>query len=255
MQTFLPARWLSLGSIAAFLALWQVSAVFGLLKDTIFPDPVGVLFAAKEAFFAGFLLEDSVASLARVLPGIIIGSLFGSAIGICTGRLRVLSDIIGPFLHFWRALPAVALIPVFIQLFGIDEKSKLIIISTGTFFPVWVSAHEGASLVDRRYLELARNYSLSRAIIFVKIIVPSTVPFVVAGVRTAIAVGYIMLFVSEWLGSSAGIGYRISIAHTVFRMDLMIFYLIELGFLALLTDASFKASVRVAFKWLEYSDD
>lgn len=241
--------------ILLYLLSWHLLDVVGLLEGTIFPSVQELFLALVEAQKKDFLLGDLTISLRRVIPGLAVGSFLGACLGVATGRVFLLSLSLGPGLHFLRALPAVALVPVFIQLFGINEFSKFIMIAVGTFFPVWINAHEGASLVDRRYIDLAACFKLSKVGIFLNIIIPWTVPFVIAGVRTAIGLSYIMLFVSEWIGASSGIGYRISSAYTVYRMDLMMLSLVELGALAYLTDFFFGRIVRYILPWLEYTSE
>ncbi len=240
-------------SIASFVLLWQMAGWFGWLTDTIIPAPSGIIQAAIDGNNKGFLWRDLWTSILRVFPALLIGSFLGALTGVVSGRVRLFSDTIGPVLHMWRALPAVALAPLFIQFFGINETSKIIIIASGVFFPVWVSTHQGAGLVHRTYLDLSKCYELSTWSFYKNIVIPSTVPFTMAGIRNGIAMAYIMLFVAEWIGASNGIGYRISIAHIVFRMDLMCLGLLELGLLAFLTDYTFIRSSHHFFPWLEHA--
>lgn len=240
-------------SIFAFIALWQLAGSVGLLVDTIFPTPGGIFQAAVEGSSDGFLWRDLWASIARVFPALVIGSLLGALVGVISGRVRLVSDTVGPILHIWRALPAVALAPLFIQLFGINETSRIIIIASGVFFPVWITTHSGATIVRKAYLDLARNFQLSTWAFYKTIVIPSTLPFTVAGIRNGIAMAYIMLFIAEWIGASDGIGYRISIAHIVFRMDLMCLGLLELGILSFLTDYGFIHAAHRLLPWLEHA--
>ncbi len=240
-------------SVFVFIALWQLAGWVGLLSDTIIPPPSRIFLAAVEGNKDGFLWRDLWASALRVIPALVIGSLLGAVVGVISGRVRLVSNTVGPILHIWRALPAVALAPLFIQLFGINETSRIIIITSGVFFPVWINTHQGAGLVLETYVDLAKNFDLPHWSFYRKIVVPSTLPFMMAGVRTGIAMAYIMLFIAEWIGANEGIGYRISIAHIVFRMDLMCLGLLELGVLAFLTDYVFVRATHRLFPWLEYA--
>ncbi len=253
MRATLQAVTPQAASIFVFILLWQMAGLVGLLSDTILPPPSKIFLAAVEGSKDGFLWRDLWASTLRVIPALLIGSLLGALVGVISGRVRLVSDTVGPILHILRALPAVALAPVFIQLFGINETSRVIIIASGVFFPVWVNTHQGAGLVRRTYVDLSKNFELSTWIFYRNIVVPSTVPFMMAGIRTGIAMAYIMLFVAEWIGANDGIGYRISIAHIVFRMDLMCLGLLELGVLAFLTDYGFVRATHRFFPWLEYA--
>ena len=240
-------------SIASFVLLWQMAGWLGFLADTIIPTPRSIFLAAIEGNNKNFLWRDLWVSIMRVIPALLIGSFLGAVTGVVSGRVRLLGETIGPILHIWRALPAVALAPLFIQWFGINETSKIIIIASGVFFPVWVNTHQGAGLVHRTYLDISKSFELSTWYFYRNIVIPSTIPFTMAGIRNGIAMAYIMLFVAEWIGASNGIGYRISIAHIVFRMDLMCLGLLELGLLAFLTDYAFIRSSNRLFPWLEHA--
>jgi ABC-type nitrate/sulfonate/bicarbonate transport system permease component len=206
----------------------------GFLADTIIPTPGSIFLAAIEGNNRNFLWRDLWVSIMRVIPALLIGSFLGAVTGVVSGRVRLLGETIGPILHIWRALPAVALAPLFIQLFGINETSKIIIIASGVFFPVWVNTHQGAGLVHRTYLDISKSFELSIWSFYRNIVIPSTIPFTIAGIRNGIAMAYIMLFVAEWIGASNGIGYRISIAqgaallrHRLTTISVVIIFLIS----------------------------
>jgi ABC-type nitrate/sulfonate/bicarbonate transport system permease component len=244
--------WASLGAV---VLLWWVSDRIGLLSAIHLPGPAEIALAARDGLRKGYLVQDLKASLLRLVPGLLVGVLLGSTVGVLTGRVRILAAMVSPTLNMWRALPTVALVPILVKLLGIDEFAKLLIIATGVFFPVWISTHTGATLVERRYLDLARTMDLPRLHRYTKVIVPATVPFIVAGTRTGIAIGYVMLFIAEWIAADAGIGYRIAIGHTVSRVDLMVLGLLELAVLAYTTDCLFSAWVRRTLPWLPQTND
>ncbi len=244
-----------LASVLLFLFLWQMVGRWGLLEAKIIATPKELFLAAIEELKAGRFHSDLWISFKRVFPGIVIGTFVGMFVGLITGRVRFISQTFGTIFHMLRALPAVALVPIFIKLFGIDEPSKYIIISTGVFFPVWVSTHVGVTLVSKDYLNLARNLKITRFNKFTKIIIPSAFSHTVGGIRIGIAIAYIMLFVSEWIGSNAGIGYRLSIAYLVSRYDLMVLGLVELGLLAYLTDTIFTNTVFWLNPWMNKNNN
>lgn len=240
-------------SIVACLALWQTAGSLGLLEAV--PTPLATVSAAREGIERGFLIMDLWASIRRVVPGIAIGSVSGVLVGLITGRCWLASRTIAPVLHIWRALPAVALTPFFVILLGINDwPSKISIISIGVFFPVWLSTHVGASLLSWSYVELAKSLRLPWRVRYARIVVPAAFGYTVAGIRNGIAVAYVMLFISEWMGANAGIGYRLSIAYVVGRTDLMVLCLIELGALSFGTDALFALVVRKSCPWMAQTD-
>lgn len=251
MRSFALAGWpRSFIVIAVFLFAWQGIFSLGWVKETVVPSPGQLIEVVREEGMRDLLLQDLAQTLKRVLPGLVLGLTSGWVVGLLTGRVGVLAAVLGPILHMWRALPAVALIPLFIQFLGIGEMSKIVIVWIGTFFPVWVATHEGASGVRPDYIELADNLRFTRSEFLIRIVWPSTLPYAIAGARTGIGIAFTMIFVAEWVGADSGIGYRISLAHIVSRMDLMVLGLVELGLLAYISDASFKWASGSVFPWL-----
>jgi len=241
-------------SPAMVVLAWLYLGHVGALERSVLPSLPRVVDAASEGVRTGFLWSDLRWSLSRVLPGIVIGSILGAAFGMLTGRVRLFAAALGPLFHVGRALPAVALVPLFIGLFGIGETGKVLVIAFGVFWPVWISAHIGAQLVGQTYLDLARNYEFPVRERFVRVLLPASLPFFVSGIRTGIGVAFVMLFIGEWIGAASGVGYRIGIGHTVGRGDLMVLGLIELGLLALVTDQLFARVTRYVFPWLRACD-
>lgn len=239
-------------SISAFLLLWEAAGLAGVLSSqTSIPPLSAVAQAARSWFQEGFLQRDLVATLLRVLPGIFFGSALGALLGLATGRIPLLYKVLGPHLHMWRALPAVAVVPLLMLILGVNESTRIIVVALGVFFPVWVNTHEGASHVDPKYLDVARDLRFSRTEVYVRVIFPATLPFIIAGIRTGIGLAYIMVFIAEWIGANKGIGYRLSVAHSVLRTDHMVFGLVVLGVLAYCTDALYRLAVRRIFPWTE----
>lgn len=252
MSNKIGFTWQSVPSLLLIVAAWQFLGVLGLLGNL--PAPAAVVAAGVAQWSNGNLGGDVVASLRRALLGLTAGSFLGFCIGVATGRARIVSLVVEPPLHVLRALPAVAMVPIFIQLWGIGELSKFLIISTGVFFPVWLNTHQGARLVPGDFLELAKNLEITRLMKLRKVLIPATLPHTISGIRLGIAYAYIMLFISEWVGATVGVGYRLSIAHTVDRLDLLVFELFLLGVLAFLTDIVFDTATQLRYPWLEYTN-
>ena len=187
----------------------------------------------------------------RVLTGLLIGSLFGIIFGLLTGRIKILDKSLSPLLNVFRSFPPVAIIPLVIAWFGIGDTAKLFSISFAVFFPVWINSHIGASSISVYYLRAASTLTKSIFKKWLKVILPASLPFIVAGVRTGIAIAFIMIFVSELAGSSSGLGYLISVSHLAYRIDRMIVGLLLLGFFGAVTDYIFVKLTKWGFPWLE----
>jgi NitT/TauT family transport system permease protein/sulfonate transport system permease protein len=144
----------------------------------------------------------------------------------------------------------VAIIPFVIVWLGIGETAKLFSISFAVFFPVWVNTHFGASNIPSHYLQTTAILTNSLLKKWFKVVLPASLPFIVAGVRVGVGVAFIMVFVSELAGSSSGLGYLMSISQLTYRMDNLLAGLFVLGFLGAMTDYVFVKATRRLFPWL-----
>jgi len=210
-----------------------------------------VLAALSDWARSGVLWDDLVISVWRAWVGLLIGATSGVAVGVLTGRSRVLGSLLVPVLTPVRALPPVSLIPLFIIFVGIDTTGKIAVIAFSVFFPVWTNTHIGASNLPTAYFKAAHSLGLGRLRIMLRIVLPATVPSMLAGIRLGAAVSFIMLYVSELSGASAGIGYRVSVSHLSYQIDLMLASLAVLGALAAATDMMIVLISRWLFPWME----
>jgi len=238
-------------SIIAFLVVWEIIARIGFIHISLFPPPTRVAVAFLEMAQSGELLRDVQASLWRAFVGLALGSILGVVVGLVTGRIERINNYLSPIIQIFRPLPPVAIIPLVIVWFGIGETSKLFSIGFAVFFPVWVNTHIGAREIPKTYLWSAQTLRVRRFELFWRVIFPGALPFIVAGFRTGIAIAFVMVFVSELAGASAGIGYQISVSHLAYRVDRMIAALILLGLFGASADLILTRLLWAAFPWLK----
>jgi len=233
------------------LLLWQYASTCGFVSKALFPPPTDILSAFFELAVSGELSIHLQASLWRVLMGLGLGGIAGASAGLLTGRVKLIDHSLGPVLNLLRSFPPVALIPFIIVWFGIGDGAKVFSITFAVFFPVWVSTHSGASNIPPRYIQAASTLSKSAVKVWLRVIMPASMPFIIAGARTGIGVAYIMVFVSELAGASSGLGYLIAVSQLSYRIDRMIATLFVLGLLGAATDQAFTYSVRRLFPWAQ----
>ncbi|MEM9367582.1 MAG: ABC transporter permease [Planctomycetota bacterium] len=243
--------WPATVSVLVLLLVWEVVARQGFIHISLFPPPSHVVEALQRLAESGELWRDIKASLVRAFCGLGIGSAVGVVVGLVTGRIRILDRFITPLVQLFRPLPPVAVIPLVIVWFGIGEASKVFSIAFAVFFPVWINTYLGAKQIPRTYLWSAETFNAHGFWLFLKVIFPGSLSFVVAGVRNGIAVAFIMVFVAELAGASAGIGYQISVSHLAYRVDRMIGSLVVLGLCGACADLLFTKSLWFAFPWLK----
>jgi len=248
-------------SIVVFLIAWEIIARTGFIHISLFPPPTRVAEAFVEMARSGELARDLRASLWRAVIGFVLGSGVAIATGLVTGRIEALNNYLSPLMQLFRPLPPVAIIPLIIVWFGIGEVSKVFSIAFAVFFPVWVNTHIGAREIPVMFLWSVYSLGVRGFTVLWKVIVPGALlwrvilpgalPFIVAGFRTGIAIAFIMVFVSELAGASAGIGYQISVSHLAYRVDRMIAALILLGVLGAGADLLLTRLIWFTCPWLK----
>lgn len=214
-------RW---GALLALGVVWQVVAL--LVKSPFFPPITKVIERFVQLWFSGpptslFLTErvgtDLAPSLVRLFGGWGLGIVLGIILGVAIGRNRVFGDFVEPIIHFARAIPPPALLPVFFILIGIGDDMKISLIAFAVLWPVLLNTIDGVRSVESLQLDTARVFEFSKAKVFFGIVLPSASPKIFAGLRVSLAVALIVMVISE-MTSSSGIGYNVVIAQRSFRM-------------------------------------
>ena len=240
--------------VLALFISWELMSRGGFVDKVLFPAPSTVAMALAEMTSSGELWRDLKASFTRLIGGVAFGVAVGIGLGLITGRMRFLSDILSPVITLFRPLPPVAIIPLIIVWLGIGELAKIFSIGFAVFFPVWLNTHAGARQVPQKYLWSAATLTHSRAKVFAKIIFPAALPFVATGVRLGISVAFVMVFVAELAGASSGIGYVIATSNLSYWIDRMIAGLVVLGACGALADYLFVRGLYRACPWLRFAE-
>lgn len=242
---------LGVAGVLLFLLLWEVAPrVVPGVNPKMFPPPshVAAVFA-EMSWGTGEIWPHLGASLLRALWGFLIGATLGVAAGVFTGHSTLLRQLSDPVLHGLRAIPAIAIVPLAIVWFGLGDLSKVMLIAWGTFFPVWVNTFIGVRDIPPVFMRSAATLGAGRASAVLKVALPAALPFVFAGLRQATAVAFVVLVAAELVGAEKGLGFLISFAHLVFRVDIMFVGLIYLGAIGFLADQLFAWALQRLFPW------
>jgi ABC-type nitrate/sulfonate/bicarbonate transport system, permease component len=233
-------RW---GALLGLGVAWEIVAL--LLRSPFFPPLTKVIDRFVQLWFSGppeafFLTEkvgtDLVPSLIRLFGGWGIGVILGIVLGVAIGRNKVFGDFVEPIIHFARAIPPPALLPIFFILLGIGNEMKISLIAFAVLWPVLLNTIDGVRSVETLHLDTARVFEFGRAKVFFSIVLPSASPKIFAGLRVSLAVALIVLVISE-MTSSSGIGYNVVIAQRGFRMLDMWAGILVLGILGYILNA------------------
>ena len=214
-----PRRLLGIATIVVLLCAWEISARAHPNVYLTPPSQIAVTFVHE--WFSPQFAHDAVPSLARLAAGFALATLFGVTLGIAIGVWDPLYRTLDPILQVLRALPPTAVIPVGILLLGIGDSMKIAVIAFGAVWPILVNSVDGARSVTEERLDTARNFGLSRFETVVSVTFPSALPQIFAGLRIGLALAFIMIIISEMVGSSNGLGYAILSAQRTFSIPEM----------------------------------
>jgi ABC-type nitrate/sulfonate/bicarbonate transport system permease component len=238
---------LGIATVVVLLAAWELSA---RLNKTVYVPPVTVIAATfVHEWFSAQFRDQAVPSLLRMFAGYAIASTCGVAVGVVIGAYRPLYRLVDPVLQFLRAIPPTAIIPVGILLIGIGDTMKILVIAFGAFWPILVNSVDGARSVPQERLDTARIFGLSRSSTLLTVIFPSALPGVFAGLRTGLSIAFIMIVVSEMIGSTNGLGYYILQAQRTFAIPEMYGGIVLLAILGYCLNAGFVAVEHRILAW------
>src|SRR5512138_1634197 len=179
--------------------------------------------------FSGELPHDAATSLYRVGVGFVIGAGLALPLGLLMGARSTIHDLMNPIVQILRPIPPIAFIPLSILWFGLGNPPAFFLISLGAFFPVLINTITGVRSVDRIYLRAARNLGADEWTLFWRVMIPASMPYILAGVRIGIGVAFIVVIVAEMIAVNAGLGYRILEAREYFWSDKVIAGMITIG--------------------------
>lgn len=234
---------------AAIVALWWGSVAGGVFAPYQLPPPPDVLAGAVGLWRRGLLQGDLVATIVRVAGGFAIGAAFAIVAGMATGLSRRLETATEPTLQALRTVPTLAWAPLLLLWMGIDEAPKLTLVAIGAFFPVYVNLTAGITGIDRKLIEVARIYRLTRWQTVRRVILPASLPSLLTGLRLGLSQAWLFVVVAEFFGASQGLGFRLTDSQQSSRVDLMFVGLVCLAVLGKLSDSALRTLETRALRW------
>ncbi|MCZ4553863.1 ABC transporter permease [Gordonia rubripertincta] len=245
-------RWLS---PVAILLLWQLAGALRLIPQDVLPAPSLVLDGGLETIRSGEFGDALAASGTRVVQGLVLGGITGVALGVLVGLSRLGDAVLDPSLQMVRALPHLGLIPLFILWFGIGETPKILMVALGVMFPLYLNTVSAIRQIDTKLLETARVLGFGPWQRFRDIILPSTAPQVLVGLRQSLAIAWLTLIVAEQIASNSGIGFMINNARDFLRIDIIVFGLVIYALLGFVTDALVRKLEQHALRYRPTSEE
>ena len=211
-----------LGSVAValFLIVWElVGNVFQWINPMFMSAPSLIFQAGFEMFRSGEIYHDLYVSGVEFLGGYFLAAAVGIPFGIMTGWYKRMSYVFDPFVNAMNATPRVALLPLVIIWLGIGILSKVGIIFLGAVFSILINTRDGVKTTPANLLNAARSFGASEWMVFKTVVVPSTIPFILTGLRLAVGRALVGVLVGELYAATAGIGFMITVAGATFQTD------------------------------------
>ncbi len=228
----------------ALIIIWIIISKLNIYSAYILPSPTKIINVFYTEILNGSLIKNTYISLLRVFIGFSISFILAFIFGIMFGIKENIFQYFENILEFIRNIPPISLIPLLILWFGIGEKSKIIIISLATFFPMFINIRYGIKNADKKLIEVGKSLGFSKVKIFFSIIMPHSIPNILSGMKIGIGYGFRAIVGAELVAASSGLGFMILDAQQLSRSDKAIVGIITIGIVGFLCDYLFSLLIR-----------
>ncbi|SEP42024.1 sulfonate transport system permease protein [Methylobacterium sp. ap11] len=232
-----------------FVLVWEAVCRFGGVNRQVMPPPSSVLATAWTLVADGSLFVHLGYSLLRAAAGFLIGGGIGFGLGLIVGSSRLAEALLDRSIQMIRAIPFLALLPLVIVWFGVDEAGKIFLVSLGVLFPIYINTVLGIRQVDPKLLEVAKVTGLSLRGRITKIILPGAMPSILTGVRYALAVAWLALVIAETIATTKGIGFLAMDAREFLQTNVIVLTIVIYAAIGVIADGIARALERRLLAW------
>jgi NitT/TauT family transport system permease protein len=216
-------------SFAVLIGGWQLIVTAGLVDPFLVASPSKVASALVDQIGSGVIFEHLTVSLMELAIGFGIATVLGISWGVLMGWYGSLNDAFDPFVWLGYSAPLIALYPVFLLIFGLGAKTVIAICVLLAVFPILVNTRTGVREVDAKLIQAARSFGATDRQLFTKIVLPASLPFVMAGLRLGIGRGLVGVVVGEFFVGDKGLGYSVAYYAGLLRTTDMIVQVVVIG--------------------------
>ncbi|MCR4717614.1 MAG: ABC transporter permease [Lachnospiraceae bacterium] len=234
-------------SWAILFTIWTIAAHYN--GPDFLPSPKLTFEGFKEILFNGVLLTDIKVSMLRVFLGWMRGLIIAIPLGLLIGQFKLVKGIVEPLINFFRFVPAIGFLTLFLMWFGIGEASKLALITYAVVFPVVINTIAGVNSIDKVKYQAAESLGAGKLRTFFTITIPGAVPGILTGVRLGLSGAIISIVAAEMLAANEGLGFLIYTSRLYYRTDLIFVGIFVLGIIGFLAD---KLIRLLAYKFFKY---
>lgn len=229
--------------VPLLLLAWELGVRTGLVNPNLFPPPSAIFAALRDLSEAGMLWGDALASVTRVSIGFTFAALAGISLGLLLGRAPRLAAYLMPLIEMIRPISVIAWIPITILWFGLGDRPAWFIIALGAFFPIFTNTYLGARSVSELHVRVARCFGAGRVVFLRKVLLPSALPYILAGLRIGLGAGWMCVIAAELISATSGLGYMIQMARTTIETEKVLAGMVVIGFIGF--------AMNSAMLWLE----
>ena len=240
---------ISFAILIVIVAAWELAGRNGMMNPFFFSQPSEIAVEAWRILIEGELATNVWVTGYTYLIGVGAGCVLGIGLGLAMGWWRFFGDIVDPYVVFFSAMPRIALFPILLMIFGISDMSRILIVFLGVLFPVLFNAYIGAKQTPQLLIDVARVFGYSHNRLFMVVVLPAALPYLIAGFRIGVTLGMIMVVVAEFFGASAGLGQKIAVAGELFRAAELYAWVIYTSLVALLLVRAADYFERWAMRW------
>ncbi|MFO1111236.1 MAG: ABC transporter permease subunit [Bradyrhizobium sp.] len=233
----------------AIILIWQAASISGFVPARVLPAPTDVAVAGWKLLLSGELVRNIWVSFCRASIGFLIGGGIGFVFGLANGLSQLSARLTDTTLQMVRNIPHLALIPLVILWFGIDESAKLFLVALGVFFPIYLNTLHGIRTVDPQLIEMGRVYGMTDAELFRRVLLPGALPSIFVGLRFALGIMWLTLIVAETIAASSGLGYMAMQAREFMLIDVVVLSILIYALLGKVADGASRGLERLTLSW------
>jgi ABC-type nitrate/sulfonate/bicarbonate transport system permease component len=242
-------RGLRVLSLVGLVVLWEIVARIGWVPVLFLPSPLGVVAEGWEMVMSGELLGHLAASLRRLLFGFAVGGGLGVIVGIAVGFFSVAEAVGTPLIAATFPVPKIALLPLLILWLGLGEPSKIAVIALGVFFPMAINTYTGVRQADALLVRAAVSFGARRFSVIRKVILPSALPMIFAGLRLGAGTALLLLVAAEMIAVESGIGFLVLHAGNIMATTKLMVGIVVLSLLGVLSHWGLNRLERLTIPW------
>jgi len=242
-------RLLSVLSPLSLLLLWEFLARIHAIDTRLLSSPSLIIKSIGPLLASGYLLNNTLISVQRVVIGFLVGAIPGILLGMSMGLSPVVRSLIEPMIAATYPIPKLAIMPLILLIFGLGETSKVFTIAIGVFYLVVINTMAGVLNIDKIYLDVAKNFGANRKDFYLTVAFPGALPMIFAGLKLGMGTALILIVAAEMSAAKAGVGWMIWRAYDMFDIEQMFVALIVLSVLGYLFSLTLDLIERWVLPW------